>query len=209
MSYSEFSLAQVKKLFGLTTLEKTDLFTDTPEILCGEYFQETLRYNTPLALASNSEKARSEMIIAPILIEVRKYLNSQVSLFSGVDFNINPELGLNGYCDFIFSSTIEQLFVSAPVMMIVEAKNEDITRGIGQCTASMIAAQIFNEKENNTIQTIYGAVTTGTNWRFLRLSGKLAEIDLSEYYLDNIAQILGILVTSISRYLNLNEGTGG
>jgi hypothetical protein len=198
MSYSEFSLAKVKKQFGLKTSEKIDLFADIQEINCGQYLKETLYYNSPLALASNSEKARSEMIIAPILIEVRKYLKSEISLFSGVDFNINPEIGLNGYCDFILSSAMEQLFVSAPVIMLVEAKNEHITGGIGQCIAEMVAAQIFNEQENNNISTIYGAVTSGTNWRFLRLNAKLAEIDLSEYYLDNIDKIFGILIHSIN-----------
>ncbi|MBD2136785.1 hypothetical protein H6F32_04070 [Anabaena sp. FACHB-1237] len=197
MSYSEFSLAKIKKIFNLTTSEKPDLFANIPEINCSGYLQETLHYNVPLALASNSEKARSEMIIAPILIELRKHLQAKISLFSGVDFNVNPELGLNGYCDFIISSVVEQLFISAPVMMLVEAKNENITGGIGQCIAEMIAAQIFNEQENNSISSIYGAVTSGTNWRFLRLTDQLVEIDLSEYYLTNINKIFGILVHSI------------
>jgi hypothetical protein len=205
MSYSEFSLAKVKKLFALNTSEKIDLFADIEKVNCGEYLKETLYYNTPLALASNSEKARSEMIITPILIQVRKYLNSEISLFSGVEFNINPEIGLNGYCDFIFSSAREQLFVSTPVIMLVEAKNEDIKGGIGQCIAEMVAAQIFNEQENNNISTVYGVVTSGTNWRFLMLKGKLAEIDLSEYYLDNIDQIFGILVYSINQTLKRKE----
>lgn len=198
MSYSEFSLAKIKKIFNLTTSEKPDLFANIPEINCSDYLQETLHYNVPLALASNSEKARSEMIITPILIELRKHLQAKISLFSGVDFNVNPELGLNGYCDFIISSVVEQLFISAPVMMLVEAKNENITGGIGQCIAEMIAAQIFNEQENNSISSIYGVVTSGTNWRFLRLTDKLVEIDLSEYYLTNINKIFGILVHSIS-----------
>lgn len=198
MAYSDFSLVKVKKQFNLTTSEKIDLFADIKDIKCSEYLQETLKYNVPLALASNSEKARSEMIITPILIELRKYFDSKFSLFSGVDFNINPELGLNGYCDFIISSDLEQLFVTAPVMMLVEAKNEDIKGGIGQCIAEMIAAQIFNEEENQSISTIYGVVTSGTNWRFLKLTEKLIEIDLSEYYLTNINKIFAILVNSIN-----------
>lgn len=205
MSYSEFSLAKIKKMLSLTTSEKIDLFADIQEIDCSEYLYEILAYNVPVALASNTEKARSEMIITPILIELRKHLQAKISLFSGVDFNVDTELGLNGYCDFILSSGVEQLFVSAPVMMLVEAKNEDIKGGIGQCVAEMYAAQLFNEQENNNITSIYGAVTSGTNWRFLKLTDKLLEIDLSEYYLTNITKIFGILVNSITQSLNLES----
>ncbi|NES82780.1 MAG: hypothetical protein F6K10_16010 [Moorea sp. SIO2B7] len=205
MSYSEFSLSKVKKIFDLTTFEKPKIFANIPELDCSEYLHKTLSYNVSLALASNTEKARSEMIITPILIEVRKYLQSQISLFSGVDFNVEQELGLNGYCDFILSSGWEQLFVSAPVLMLVEAKNEDLKGGIGQCVAEMYAAQLFNEREGNDIPIIYGAVTSGTNWKFIKLTKKVVEIDLSEYYLASLTKIFGILVHSIREALNLQR----
>ena len=197
MPYSEFTLAKIKKNFNLTTSEDTDIFSAVPELECSDYLAETLHYNVPLALASNSEKARSEMIIAPILIEVRKQLQSQFSLFSGVDFNVDVEKGLTGFCDFIISSGSERLFVSAPVMMLVEAKKEDILAGLGQCVAEMVAAQIFNEREGNEISVVYGTVTSGTNWKFLKLEGKVVEIDLVEYYLTDVNKILGILASAV------------
>jgi hypothetical protein len=197
MLYSDFTLAKVKKAFDLTTSEDTDIFAAVPELECSEYLAETLRYNVPLALDSNSEKSRSEMIIAPILIEVRKQLQSQFSLFSGIDFNVDLEKGLTGFCDFIISSGSERLFVSAPVMMLVEAKKEDIMAGLGQCVAEMVAAQIFNEREGNEIPVIYGTVTSGTNWKFLKLKGKVVEIDLGEYYLRDVKKIMGILASGV------------
>ena len=197
MPYSEFTLARVKKQFDLTTSEDTNIFAAVPELECSEYLGETLRYNVPLALASNSEKARSEMIIAPILIEARKQLKSQFSLFSGIDFNVDAEKNLTGFCDFIISTSSERLFVSAPVMMLVEAKKEDIIAGLGQCVAEMVAAQIFNEREGNEISVIYGTVTSGTNWKFLKLEGKVVEIDLVEYYLTDVNKILGILASGV------------
>ncbi|MDY7013654.1 MAG: hypothetical protein SVX43_08610 [Cyanobacteriota bacterium] len=197
MPYSQFTLDKVKKDFNLTTSEKPDLFADTPELEGSDFLKEILRYNVPLALSSNSEKARSEMIVVPILIEVRKQLNSQFSLFSGIDFTIDIQKGLNGYCDFIISSGLEQLFVAAPVMMLVEAKNEDIKGGLGQCIAEMYAARLFNQREKNEISTIYGSVTTGTNWKFMKLTGNLVEIDLSEYYLANLSKILGLLASFV------------
>jgi transketolase C-terminal domain/subunit len=81
--------------------------------------------------------------------------------------------------------------------MLVEAKNENIKNGLGQCVAEMLAAQLFNQREQNPITTIYGVVTTGTNWKFLRLIDRQVEIDLKEYYLSEIEQILGILKAGV------------
>ncbi|MFM7369314.1 MAG: hypothetical protein ACKO2Z_16300, partial [Sphaerospermopsis kisseleviana] len=84
------------------------------------------------------------------------------------------------------------------VVTIVEAKKENINAGLGQCVAEMIAARMFNEREGNNIQTIYGTVTTGTNWKFLKLINQVVEIDLSEYYINNIGKILGILSSIVT-----------
>jgi len=81
--------------------------------------------------------------------------------------------------------------------MLVAAKNENINNGLGQCVAEMFAAQLFNQREQNPITTIYGVVTMGTNWKFLRLTDHQIEIDLREYYLSEIDQILGILSAGI------------
>jgi hypothetical protein len=61
----------------------------------------------------------------------------------------------------------------------------------------MVAAQIFNEREENEISVIYGTVTSGTNWKFLKLEGKVVEIDLVEYYLTDVNKILGILASGV------------
>ncbi|GAX39684.1 hypothetical protein NIES4075_06400 [Tolypothrix sp. NIES-4075] len=57
----------------------------------------------------------------------------------------------------------------------------------------MVAAQLFNQQKENEIKTIYGSVTTGTNWKFMRLSGQIIEIDLNEYFINDVRKILGIL----------------
>jgi hypothetical protein len=133
------------------------------------------------------------MRITPILIELRRQLERKISIFSGVNFTVDPQLGLNGICDFLITQSPELLIITAPVVTIVEGKKEDLNTGLGQCIAEMIAAQIYNEKENQNINTIYGVVTSGTNWKFLKLEGKNVFIDLKEYYLENVAKILGIL----------------
>ncbi|MFM5887849.1 MAG: hypothetical protein ACKPFD_07325 [Dolichospermum sp.] len=193
MSYSEFTLDKVRKAFALTIIDKINAFASIPEIECPALLAEVLEENVPLALASNTEKSRSEMIIAPILIAARKYLNNQISLFSGIDFTVDTEQGLTGNCDFIISRSPELLIINAPVVIIVEAKKENINAGLGQCVAEMIAARMFNEREGNNIQTIYGTVTTGTNWKFLKLINQVVEIDLTDYYINHVSKILGIL----------------
>jgi hypothetical protein len=198
MSYSDFTLAKVKKYFNLTTVENRDIYSNVAELECSPLLREILRYNLPLALGSNSEKARSEMIIAPILVDLRRQLKEQINLFSGIEFDVDKEQGLNGFCDFIISKSPEQLFINAPVITLVEAKREDIMAGLGQCVAEMVAAQIFNEREGNEIPVIYGAVTSGTNWKFLRLEEQVIEIDLSEYYLSDVNKILGILASGVA-----------
>ncbi|MEG4959533.1 MULTISPECIES: hypothetical protein [unclassified Microcoleus] len=197
MAYSDFSLAKVSKTFELKLLDAVNMFSAIPELESSNFLVETLLYTVPLAISSNTEKARSEMIIAPILIELRKQLNSEISFFSGIDFTIDPEKGLNGNCDFLISRSPELLILTAPVIIIVEAKKENINGGLGQCVAEMLGARIFNEREGNDIPAIFGAVTSGTNWRFLKLKDQVIEIDLTEYYLRDVNKILGILANSI------------
>lgn len=119
MYYSEFTLERVVKTFNLTLSEQVNLFVEIPEVECSSFLLQTLEYNIPLALAISTEKARSELIIAPILLELRRQLQDQISLFSGTEFNVAPELGLNGTCDFIISREREFLFLRSPVVTLV------------------------------------------------------------------------------------------
>ena len=207
MPYSDFTLPKIQQEFSLKIQEKVDFFANTSEVQPSDFLKQTLQNNLPLALAINTEKARSEMIIAPILIELRKILNNQVSLFSGTEFNVDITRGLNGTCDFLISLAPEQLFIKSPVFAIVEAKKENLNAGLGQCLAEMIAGQIFNQQQGNQISTIYGVVTTGNIWKFLQLENTEVNIDLTEYVVNNLEKILGILFLGINRYLQKGVGS--
>ena len=197
MSYIDFTLETVKKNLHLSISSREDIFSEVAPLPVSEYLQETLAYNVPFALASNTEKSRSEMIITPILLELTKKFINQISLFSGVEFNIEPSQGLNGNCDFLISRSPEFLLINAPVIIVVEAKKENIKGGLGQCIAEMYAARLFNEREENQVTEIYGVVTTGEIWKFLRLSGEVVQIDLAEYFLNDVNKILGILARGV------------
>jgi hypothetical protein len=204
MSYSEFKLETLVKDFKITLREASDLFIQCPEVQPSDHLRLTLSQNLNLAVAMNTEKARSEMIISPILLEVKRRRHDQISLFSGVDFTVDSEKGLNGICDFLISHSSEQLFVRAPVIALVEAKNENLKSGFAQCMAEMLAAQIFNQREGNDIPIIYGVVTIGTLWRFLRLTDQTIELDLTEYFIKDISKILGILLHTIESSLPMD-----
>ncbi len=181
----------------MTLNEVSGLFGDIPEEEPSNLLTTILKENVDLAVSINTEKARSEMIISPILLEVRRKLNNEISLFSGVDFNVDNQQGLNGFCDFLISLSKEQLFVRAPIITLVESKNENLKLALAQCIAEMLAAQLFNEQKQNAIKIVYGAVTIGTIWQFLKLEDKTISIDLTEYYIKEVKKILGILISAI------------
>lgn len=197
MVYSDFTLEKVKKIFNLNIIEELDIFTNVKELKANESLTNLLNHTIPIALASNSEKSRSEMIIAPLLLELKIQLKDKINLFSGVDFTVDTEKGLNGISDFLITHSSEKLIITAPVITILEAKKENITGGLGQCIAEMIGAQIFNQELENSPSKIYGAVTTGSIWQFLQLENQTIYIDLREYYLNNVNKILGILFSFI------------
>ncbi|MGF1523459.1 MAG: hypothetical protein ACFBSF_14180 [Leptolyngbyaceae cyanobacterium] len=194
MAYSDFTLASVRDSFSLTLVENQDLFEATAPIAPSQTLDTILLDYIPLATAIATEKARSEFLIAPIMAEVRRQLDNQIALFSGSEFTVDRDLGLYGFCDYILSASQEQLLITAPVMTIVEAKREDIIGGLGQCIATMVAAQLFNQRTDDEIRTVYGAVTTGTNWKFLKLFEQTVFVDQREYFINQLDKILGILL---------------
>lgn len=199
MSYRDFSLKKVQDVFQLRIIEKLGIFSEVESHPISQYLSDTLQENVSLATSINTEKARSELIIAPMLVEIRKIVDRKVSLFSGIEFNVDKEKDLSGFCDFIISNSPEQLFLKAPVVTIVEAKNENIMGGLGQCLAEMIAARMFNEKEGNSFPEIYGAVSSGNLWKFIKLADNIAHIDLDDYSIKQPDVIVGILLAMVAR----------
>ncbi|HAX88260.1 MAG TPA: hypothetical protein DCY91_18820 [Cyanobacteria bacterium UBA11370] len=197
MPYSQFTIEKVKQDFHLTTVEGVRFFPDTLELIAPSPRLQGILEDLPWAIAVDTEKARSEVIINPILLEVRRIFDRQISVFSGEEFNIDVNVGLNGVCDFLISRSPEQLTVEAPAIVIVEAKKSDLKSGLGQCMAEMVAAQRFNQAKEQSITAVYGCVSSGTQWRFLKLEGQTITIDLMDYSLPPIEEILSFLVWMI------------
>ncbi|MBS3029875.1 MAG: hypothetical protein HCA25_23195 [Dolichospermum sp. DET50] len=198
MPYSQFTISQVVQDFGLTLIEGDSFLHPVEDIFPSPYLEEFITKNLQLAIALNTEKARSELIICPVLLAIKEVLPN-IGFFSGEEFNVDVSLGLNGVCDYILSKSPEQLYVTAPIAMVVEAKKENLKGGLGQCIAEMVAAGKFNQQHQNMINSVYGVVTTGTVWRFLKLQEATVTVDLNEYSLMPTSKLLSRLIQMSSQ----------
>ena len=197
MAYNTFTLELIKSQFSLTIINER--FCDSLPIVEPQP-EFTIVFNDLLELAegARTEKAKSELLVTPILAQATKLSGGKVKLFSGEEFNVDPEKGLNGFCDFLFSRSANPYTIDAPVCMLVEAKRGEIEFGLGQCVAEMIAAQLYNQSQGQIIPIIYGCVTSGRLWQFLKLEGDNVTIDPNNYPLIPIHKVLGILKSILS-----------
>ena len=98
MAYSDFTLRKVKQSFGLTAVEGGRFLPEVEPIAPSPILAGLLEDTVPWAIAVGTEKAKSELIIAPLLWEVKRLMNRQISVFSGTDFTVDIATGLNGVC---------------------------------------------------------------------------------------------------------------
>jgi hypothetical protein len=202
MAYSQFTLQDVQQRFGLQLESVDEIVTNIQTHPPSDFLKTAMQKNVSIAIKIATEKARSEYILAPIILELKEIKNNTISFFSGTEFRVDVGKGLTGRCDFIISQDKEQNFLKAPVMTIIEAKKGDLsdTHTVGQCVAEMVASQIFNKKNERNIPIIYGAVTTGNLWKFMRLEENTVFIENKERAFDlnkNIDELLGILLKMV------------
>jgi hypothetical protein len=198
MPYSQFTFSKVKEQFNLTIAEGIRFFPDNVAPIAPSPKLLAILEDIPWAIAVDTEKARSEVIINPILLELRRIFDRKISVFSGEEFSVDPAIGLTGFCDFLVSKSPEQLAIEAPAIVVIEAKKADLKVGIGQCIAEMVAAQRFNQASDRPVSAIYGCISSGTQWRFLKLENSLVTIDLTDYPLLPVEVILSFLVWMIN-----------
>ncbi len=196
MAYGDFSFEDIEQKFGIKNKVKR-LFDDFQPIMPSERLIEALEMANELPV--RSEKAKSETIVFPVLIELRKLNNKFFTIYSGDNLNVDEAQGLRGECDFILSKDIGSFSINFPILQIVEAKKNDIELGIPQCAAQLIGAKIFNERKGVFLDSIYGCVTTGNEWIFLKLETDIL-IDTRIYYLNEIQEILAVFQHIIDYY---------
>jgi hypothetical protein len=196
MAYSDFTLEQVARTLGVTTKDAI-LFPKPRPVVIPAWLRDNLDGRTQLTLIS--EKSRSEFIVAPILLASRDLSPVPLAIFSGQRLDVAPALGLVGECDFILAASDSVPPLRAPIATIVQAKKNDIEAGLGQCVAQMVAVRMFNQAAGRAESAVFGCVTTGEVWQFLRLFEGTAEIDRRRYPIDNVEGILAAFQEIIAR----------
>ena len=208
MAYNKFTLEEVSEKFSLKIVFKETIFEEENSFPVSEFLEKTLRRGTKKALKIDTEKARSELIVAPILMELQEILENQISFFSGTEFSVDKSKGLTGFCDFLICLDPSETSISAPVITLVEAKKDNIKDGFGQCIAEMVAAQLFNNQKNKNIHTIFGVITTGINWKFMKLEERTVYIEEFERGFSisdkNMDKLLGIFIKMLEKQPVLN-----
>mgnify|MGYP000718725543 CR=1 FL=1 len=200
MAYSDFTLARLNEQFGLTN-RRERLFHIVQPISPSSWLTDELQQLEELPV--RTEKAKSELLIAPIFKELRRLNHFSISFYSGYLFDVQPENGLSGFCDYLFTTETQSIDIKAPVFCIVEAKNRSVEEGIAQAGASMIAAKIFNERKQRPTEAIFGCVTTAYEWIFLKLNDNILEIDITQRYSleeHSLPYLLGVLQAIVQEF---------
>lgn len=194
MAYADFTLESLRHAFGLKVRDER-LFGQIDVLEPSSWLQETFDKGQDLAVTS--EKARGEFIVAPVLMACRAVLGHNLRIFSGARLDVDPNRGLKGECDFILARSASSLVFEAPLMVILEAKKHDIEEGLGQCAAQMLGARTYNEREGKAVPQVFGCVTNGDSWQFLRLLQNDLSIHPERIPIQELGTILGFVVQCV------------
>lgn len=192
MAYSDFEhFDQINQDLGIAIEAGNELYRHIEPIELTPWFVETMKMAYTKAIRINTESSRQSLIVDNVLLELNRHV--EISFFLENTFNVDAEKGLTGNPDGIISKSDNQLYITSPVVVLVEAKKSDLGSGLPQCIAEMEAARIFNERKGRPISPIYGVVTDGVLWQFLSLQNGTAIIDSYFYNFDDGGKIVGIL----------------
>jgi hypothetical protein len=193
MAYSKYtSLTKFCNEYNLIQ-NTTENFINPSDIVSFEVSQRLLEdLDEAKKFPLLTEKAKSELIIMPILKELRRK-NPNITFFSGFSLNIEGDSNLNGNPDFVLSAKPNLVEIEAPIFCLMESKNKSPDEGFAQCAAEMYAARLFNQQMNEPYETIYGAVTNAFEWIFLRLEKNVIQIDTERYFLNDLPKLFGVM----------------
>jgi len=188
MGYSNFrKIRTVVKKFDLDA-QIIPLFENTPKVEPSDWLVESLRLSRLMPLMN--EKTKAERVVSPILLEIVQNYHDKITLFSGEEISVNPSEDLSGECDFFFALHPPKPYIEAPIISLVEAKDEDMEWGLAQCSAQLYGAKLFNEQEGKTFPILYGCATDGVEWQFIRFQDNIFYVD-NQVYTD-LRELLGV-----------------
>ena len=194
MAYSKFTdLKKVQKLFGID-IQRVALFgtRKIENVEPSVWLIESMRRAQMQGF--DSEKERSERIIAPILAELIDLNEGELTVYSGHELEVDKLLGLNGECDYLLALGMRVVeVVQSPIFSIVEAKRQDMVWGAAQCAAQMVGALRYNKNDGKETPYVYGATTDGIKWQFLKMENDVLYIHRDLVLTKDMSSLLGIL----------------
>ena len=134
-----------------------------------------------------NEATRREMLISPVVLELIHYTKSEVRIEYPIKVTEQPQ----GSFDYLLETDRN--------LVVIEAKQEDLTNGFTQLMAELIALAQWREESQQT--QFIGAVTTGKIWEFGRLDRDNKHIDrgLESYRVpEDVESVLRILVHALT-----------
>ena len=193
MAYSKFTLDKVMQQFDVSVTDDTELFSKVENIPPSIFLQALLE--KPTSFNIESEKARSEKIIAPIIDDIFTTVPNKFAIFSGENFDVDKHQSLNGLADYIICVSKSKAIIQSPVAAIAESKRNDPKDGMGQCIAELIASAIFNEQRKSQVPKLFGIMTNGNQWLMgiYIIAEKHFIYDPTLYSIRELPRIIGIL----------------
>jgi hypothetical protein len=200
MAYSDFTLLELKEQFGLTDTVSS-LFGELPTMEPGSLL--TAHLNRALKLPLRNEKAKSELIVSPILLELVDRNSDFFTFYSGENLPADRARGLVGECDFFISRNTGSFTINMPIVAVIEAKRDNLEAGVDQCAAQLYGASLINQGLGHPISVYYGCVTNAREWLFLKLQHDRYVIDNRRYHLDRLPELLGVFQHILDFYRTL------
>lgn len=183
-------LKLVQQQFGLQIEEKALPLVEPQFSPLPHSWQQRIEPGQDLVTPTSNECTRSTCIVSQLLLSLA--LTQNVSLFTGIPLEVNWTQGWVGVPDYVLSRSPLTFRIHPPVVLVVEVKRE-LERGLSHCLVEMAAAQQFNQADI----PVYGALTTGLQWQFLKLQGNLVTISPTVYDLGSLDDIAMTLLAMI------------
>lgn len=93
---------------------------------------------------------------------MRSHFHDHLGYFSGRSLTVAPSVGLNDECNVLLPTHADQTVIQAPLLVVVEAKDADLTKALGQCAAQIVGAQRFNQRKGQP-PVMHGSETHACN----------------------------------------------
>ena len=192
MLYTDFTAATLNTYFGIVP-ESVNLFSSCRPHQPSMALQQTLEKNMKQPMMA--EKQKLEGIVTPILTDIWKQYEVEIGVFTSRLMDIDVYKGLNGVCDFMINKDSDSLFSFNPPIFLtgMVTKHDNLVQVVPQIAAQALGAQLFNQQKGQPAKALYGCLTFGRSWLFVKLNSNQLLVDTEIYSLSNLPQLLGVL----------------